>query len=289
MKSYIILEEDRKLTFELNKFVFPGGEVGIRILNSEKVIEATTEYKGDIECYIDVKLKNSNDILELLMLKDAIDRLVPDLAGKNRVHYYLNMLYVPYGRQDRVCAPGESFSLKVFTDLINNLNFDKVIVADAHSNVTTTLLNNVVEISQLDKFKEVVPQEIIDQVDLLISPDLGASKKTTAISNFIEKRVISAEKERCKDTGNIINTRVHADLDELKGTTVLIPDDIIDGGRTLVELTKILKEIFDVKTVYVYVTHGIFSRGTNYLFDNGIDSIFTSDSFNTLADAPADA
>jgi len=53
------------------------------------------------------------------------------------------MPYVPYARQDRVCVPGESFSIKAFAALINMLAFDRVIVVDPHSDVVAAVIARV--------------------------------------------------------------------------------------------------------------------------------------------------
>jgi len=50
--------------------------------------------------------------------------------------------YFPAARQDRVMIQGEPLSVKVYADIINNANVNKVTVYDAHSEVTSAVLNN---------------------------------------------------------------------------------------------------------------------------------------------------
>ena len=77
----------------------------------------------------------NEDIIELLLFADAAKRQGHRLRT-------LTMPYVPFSRQDRCNNPGEAFSLKVFCDLINNLNFNSVEIQDPHSDVIPALLNN---------------------------------------------------------------------------------------------------------------------------------------------------
>jgi ribose-phosphate pyrophosphokinase len=56
----------------------------------------------------------------------------------------------------------------------------------------------------------------------------------------------------------------------------LIVDDICDGGRTFIELAKVLRPLTSGQ-VKLYVTHGIFSAGFEALA--GLDRIFVANPF----------
>ena len=101
---------------------------------------------------------------------------------------------------------------------------------------------------------------------ILLSPDAGeekklhsAAKKLAKSDNVIE--VISASKTRDTKSGEITSTHIHG---EVAGKDFIILDDICDGGRTFIELAKSLKEKKS-GAVYLYVTHGIFSKGLDEL------------------------
>jgi ribose-phosphate pyrophosphokinase len=110
----------------------------------------------------------------------------------------------------------------------------------------------------------------------LISPDAGASKKTVKIAEYFngEPEVIQAQKLRNLKTGEIVKTEI---LGDVKGKKVLIADDICDGGRTFIELAKVLKNQGAIE-VSLFITHGIFSKGLE-VFEGLIDTIYTTDSF----------
>ena len=59
----------------------------------------------------------------------------------------------------------------------------------------------------------------------------------------------------------------------------VIIDDICDGGRTFVELAKVIKENQSDAKIYLIVTHGIFSAGFNDL-NKFFEKIFTTNSIS---------
>jgi len=259
---------------EVKQFLFPGGEVGVRV-------GETKYFASKPHNTIVARLQNANDILELAMAVDAVRRTDPRPIR-------LFMPYVPYARQDRVCNAGESHSLKVFAGLINAMGFEKVIVCDPHSDVVGAVFDRLTIISQ---------REIIGQFDALnkrifethaefVSPDAGAYKKTSELAGYFGRdSFIRADKLRDLSNGNIKETIVYAD--DLTGKTILIADDICDGGRTFVELAKVLKTK-GAERIILYVTHGILSKGTKPLKDGGIDELYISNSFSTsTGDIPA--
>ena len=245
-----------QMTIIVNKhpieaFEFPGGECQIRLLFQE--ISATT--------HITAHLYHSNDIMRLLLTVDAIRRINP------QTNIELNIPYFPYARQDRVCNPGEALSVAVMAKLINDLNCQKVIVTDPHSDVTPALLNNVSIISMAEIIVASEMKIFIQEKNLtLISPDAGAEKKVRIVSqllakNAIQTNVISASKSRDTLTGHITATHIH---DDVVGKNIIILDDICDGGRTFIELARVLKEN-GANQIFLYVTHGIFSHGLDIL------------------------
>ena len=58
----------------------------------------------------------------------------------------------------------------------------------------------------------------------------------------------------------------------------MMVDDICDGGGTFCWTASELKK-YKPMSVALYVTHGIFSKGVDCLFDAGIHRVVTTDSF----------
>lgn len=251
-------------------FMFPGGEVGIQLKTSNLAYKYT---KAPYQVIVS-RIKDSNDIMRLLNVVDALRRFDPTPIR-------LFMPYVPYSRQDRVCNEGESFALGVFANLINSMNFEKVIIADPHSDVSAAIVNNVEIISQIDiigKF-DAFTKFLLGGVTF-IAPDAGSNKKISKLAAYFgHEDFIRADKLRNLATGEIKETIVYAD--RLDGRTIVIVDDICDGGRTFIELAKVLKKKGAAKVV-LFVTHGIFSKGSKPLFKEGIDEIYTTNSYDEV-------
>lgn len=244
-----------------DRHVFSGGEVHVRLKKSTACPPARMEITAD--------LKTSDDVMELLMIKNACDTVCePNAEAK------LNLHYVPYGRQDRVCNSGEAFSVKVMADLINNLNFDEVVIYDPHSDVTSALLKNCTVVSHkmclLDTLSRDIPSTVIPEYDAIVAPDAGASKKAFEVAKYFGIDLIQAMKIRETSTGNIIRTDVIAD--DLTGKRLLITDDLCDGGYTFLKLAEKLRE-FGAERIDLYITHGIFSKGKD-VFGGLIDNVY---------------
>lgn len=224
--------------------------------------------------YIDVELifEKNEDIIELLLFCDAAHRASLVLGT-------LTMPYVPFSRQDRINTKGESFSLAVFAHLINEMGFKEVVIHDPHSDVTPAIIQRVRVIPQWDLLFPLIMNNSDGGPFWLVSPDAGALKKTHKLAQlFANSRkpnarcqgVIEAGKIRDTKTGEITGTGVYTDSIDT-GAGYYIVDDICDGGRTFIELAKVLRKM-GAQTIHLYVTHGFFTKGL-HVFDGLIDKV----------------
>jgi len=240
------------------QFIFPGGEVSVRL-------DQPPKYHFPITT-IEANLQSPAEIIELLMVTDAVKRMFP----RNKIN--LQMPYVPYARQDRVSVPGEALSIKVMANLINSQNYADVEIWDPHSDVTSALINNLTVVEQHEIAKDIAAIDWKNTI--LVAPDAGAAKKIYKLAAIRGSEVIIAYKVRDPITGNITGTRVDVNPCEFMFSEkrFLIVDDICDGGRTFVELAKVLRNWTDMP-IDLYVTHGIFSKGMS-VFNDLIDNIY---------------
>lgn len=192
-------------------------------------------------------------------------------------------LYVPYflgGRSDRKFGEGQTNYLKnVICPIINSQRFSKVIVMDAHSDVLEACLDNLKKIDNI-RLVDFALSEIKGRSSqtVLISPDAGALKKIFDVAKeFNITNVTTASKVRDIISGNIIRTELPI-MDLVDIEDIIIIDDICDGGRTFIELAKVIRLQTD-KPIHLVITHGIFSAGFGEL-EKHFDSIFTTDSIH---------
>lgn len=259
-------------------FTFSGGEEHVK-LNPRDVI-FTQSFT------IHATLTTSTEIVKLMMITDALKRATVN------AEINLNMPYIPYARQDRVCNKGEALGIRVFCDLINSLEFNKVSVLMPHSDVATALLNNVNEDLHQERWDCFIANHILPSDHnrlVIVSPDAGAMKRTLKFAQFYNQEVVEdneqvipivlADKVRDVTSGKITHTTLHVSHtdDEVEGKTCLIYDDICDGGMTFIKLAEELR-FHGAAKVILAVPHGIFSKGVSALSPQ-IDQIITTNVF----------
>lgn len=259
--------EQSEIKYKISKF--PDGQ---------QTIDFTNFFIGTfLEKSVQIKSRlNSFKDLEVIICANQILRNL----GASKVH-----LYVPYflgARSDRRFQEGGVNYLKqVICPIINSQNFDSVTVMDPHSDVLEGCLNNFKKENNFKLVKDALTK--IDNKDgaqdriCLVSPDAGAYKKVYDVAKeFRIERIITATKVRDLKTGNILRTEIPV-LDQHNDLTYVIIDDICDGGRTFLELAKVIKDGRPTARVYLIVTHGIFSAGF-YKLSKHIDGIFSTNS-----------
>ncbi|MEN9400618.1 MAG: phosphoribosylpyrophosphate synthetase [Bacteroidota bacterium] len=241
-------------------FTFAGGELHIKLDPTDLAKSITITHR----------LNAFSDIGLLYLAADALRR-----SGVKRLDLFIP--YFPAARQDRLMVEGEPLSVKVYADLINQLNFETVTILDPHSDVTPAVLNRCVALSNHAFMHQVVG--IIGSDALLISPDGGALKKIYKVSEALNGMdVVECSKSRDVKTGRLSGFKVYAD--DLQGRPCIIVDDICDGGGTFLGLAKELKAK-NAGALYLAVSHGIFSKGTELLTEV-FDHIFMTDSVKEL-------
>ncbi len=260
--KYLHLDSDftpfgRSIDFET--FTFSGGEPHIKIKEA---------VQGEVT--ITQRITSFNDLGIILLATDALRRM-------NVKEINLFIPYFPAARQDRVMVSGEPLSVKVYADIINSQNYEKVTVFDPHSEVTSVLLNNVKVIDNHEYVKQCLAT--INEDIVLISPDGGALKKIYKLSAYLGGiEVIECSKKRDVKTGALSGFTVYAD--DLKGKTAVVIDDICDGGGTFLGLGKALQEK-NAGDLHLIVSHGIFNKGFEAL-ESIYKTIFTTNSFRDV-------
>ena len=170
---------------------------------------------------------------------------------KTNVNYYLNLPYIPNARMDRVKNNDEVFTLKYFCEFINWLNFSGVYVLDAHSDVSTALLNNCFEENPKEYIEQVI-EKIWERNLVLYFPDAGAAKRYSDL--FPELQYCYGEKKRDWKTGKILGLDIRTNGIDLADKAVLMIDDIIAYGGSLYYSAEELKKN-GIKEIYAYATH----------------------------------
>ena len=212
--------------------------------------------------------ENNEEIVALIYLTEH-------LRENGIENIILTLPYIPNARQDRVKDNGDVFTLKYFANIINYLNFDKVIVMDAHSNVSTALINRVSNYEPENYIKRVIQN---CNPNMLFFPDEGSRKRYSDIASM---KYSFGVKQRDWETGKILGLDIIGCEDEIKDSKILIVDDICSRGGTFYHSAKKLKEL-GAKEVYLYITHCENTILEGELLNSGlIEKVYTTDSIFT--------
>lgn len=276
---------------------FPDGQQNITIKNFEFKHIVQSEFALYLKEHVTIKSR-LNDFLDLELIICAVKSL--RALGVEQIH-----LYVPYfvgARSDRQFEEGSNrYLADVICPIINSLNFKSVSVLDAHSYVLGNLLNGFKSINNL-KLVEFSFQEILlgnkferaageialpDYNDfILVSPDSGATHKIYKLAEQIGYKgdVITCSKERDAEgklTKTVVPSKLYND-EQYENKDLIIIDDICDGGRTFINIAKVIKEEYKHKgKLYLIVTHGIFSAGFKEL-TKYFDGIYCTNSYKNV-------
>ena len=221
---------------------------------------------------VSVRFDSDADLIHLMFVKKHIDDKYP--TGINK----LEIKYFPYSRMDRT-EGSKVFTLKYVAAFINSLKFDSVSIYEAHSNVTTALLDRVDNIDYSVAIAKTCIQEIDFDInkDFIVFPDEGARKR---YKNYFKGfKIATCEKVRDFDTQEIISMALHVTGKFIPADSkCIIVDDLCSYGRTFVMAAKALKDC-NAKEIYLCITHaeqGIFKGD---IFRNSyIDKVYTTNS-----------
>jgi ribose-phosphate pyrophosphokinase len=258
------------IKFNFSKF--PGGELHLKVDN----YIGYSIYHSDLSnerSITTARIKNPNDLVELLLVLNWFKQ--EDLKPN------LYIPYLPYARQDRFIQ-NEDFGSDMMADLLNSYDINVVAILDPHSEASCNKIKKIYKISKkrIFEFYTALYDEPIVQyssIDYIVAPDSGALKSTEDLASnyYFKKPVIISTKHRDTSTGKLSNIKVHNDYD-ITDKTVMVVDDICDGGGTFVPIAKQL----NCKKKILYVTHGIFSKGFEELLQN-YDEIITTNSITS--------
>lgn len=185
-------------------------------------------------------------------------------------HIELQIPYFPYARQDKDVSNTSTFALRTFCRILDALPVNLVKTYDLHSNVAKQILKKPLIVESADQRIKDVMEETC--TELVVFPDAGAKTRYGVVAG--KTHVVYFTKIRNQLTGEI--TGMSSDNDEIfkKVNNILIVDDLCDGGATFTHIAKYIKNITKYPEINLYTSHGLYTKGTQILKDNGINRIF---------------
>lgn len=258
MAPTITLQTEREQPVTLG--TFPAGE---------PLVQAEADLSGIV--LIDVRGHSAEQWLQVLALCDMVAAAggVVDLV----------VSYWPGGRQDR--RDETPLTAQVYARTLDPYPIRSVTVVDPHSDVTPAVINPPTRVISLaDVLEHAISTGVLECPDGLIAPDAGAAKKVLAAATRLGLDFCQAHKHRDPVTGRLDGFRI----EEFGPGRWLVADDICDGGGTFLGLADAFnRAAVPGSGLALYVTHGIFSKGTDALAER-FTSITTTDSFPQTGD-----
>jgi len=247
---------------ELEVRRFPDGEKYLRVLSDVK----------DQTVTVIQSLHHTPDelLVEYLLLVDALK----DLGAKKVIAF---IPYFAYARQDERFKPGEALSFKTVSKLIESVGTDEINTIDMHqhrvlnsSEIFSIPSHNL---SAMPLLADYVKKSGKLEKPLVIGPDAEAEQWAKIAADHLGSDYDVFEKKRLGDDHVEIRPRRAS----ARGRDVLIVDDIISTGGTIVEAVKILQSQ-GARRIEVACTHPILSEGAlTRIRETGLQDVIGTD------------
>lgn len=239
---------------------FPDGERYIRIkgeIPKEAVVIQSTGYPQDA------------NLMELFLILKNLKSL-----GVERTRVVIP--YFGYGRQERRFKSGEAVSAVIVSELLEAAGASEIYSINFHEkNIKEFFDIPVHEISAMPLIANYIKETVDDP--MILGPDKGAlgfAQEIAGILNcdcdHLEKTRISPEKVETKPKNLGVD-----------GRDVVIIDDIISTGGTIVNATRLLKDLGANKVVVGCVHPVLVEDALLKIFAAGVDDVFSTDTLRS--------
>jgi ribose-phosphate pyrophosphokinase len=189
----------------------------------------------------------NHHLMEMLIMMDAFRR-----ASAKRITAVIP--YFGYARQDRKSAPRVPITAKLVADLITTAGADRVLTLDLHAGQIQGFFNIPVDhLYAKPVLLEYLRAKQFTRL-VVVSPDAGGTERARAFAKKLNASLAIIDKRRdAPNSAELMNI-----IGDVKGSDVLLLDDMIDTGGTIVQGAHALKERGALK-IYGACTHAVLS------------------------------
>ena len=189
----------------------------------------------------------SDNLLELLFMLD-----IARSAGAKGVHAVIP--YYSYARSDKKDEPRISISARLVADLLVTAGATHVVTMTLHSPQVHGFFSIPTDhLTAHSVFVEHFKRQDLSNA-VVYSPDIGHAKRAAKLARALGLPVAASEKKRFSDH----TVAISAIMGDVKGKHVLLVDDEIANGGTIVEAVRVLRAE-NVRRITVACTHGLFT------------------------------
>jgi ribose-phosphate pyrophosphokinase len=188
-------------------------------------------------------------LVELLLMVDAA-------RGASAARTTVVMPHYAYARSDKKDTPRISIGGRLVADLLVTAGASRVLTMTLHSPQVHGFFS--VPVDHLHALRELADH--FRRYDLshtvVVSPDLGNAKSASAFARLLGVPVAAGAKQRFSDD----RVAITSVIGDVRGRDVIVLDDEIARGTTIIELLDRLREL-DARTIRIACTHGLFADG----------------------------
>jgi len=188
----------------------------------------------------------AENILELLIMIDAAKR-----ASAKTITAVIP--YFGYSRQDRKDQPRVSITAKLLANLITVAGADRVITMDLHAAQIQGFFDIPFDHLYSSSIFSGIFRNISENL-VVVSPDIGGIKMARSYAKRLHCGLVVIDKRRPKQ--NLAEV-IHI-IGSVEDKDVLLVDDLIDTGGTLVSAIEALKKN-SARNIYGSITHPLLS------------------------------
>ncbi|MBN2628104.1 MAG: ribose-phosphate pyrophosphokinase [Spirochaetales bacterium] len=190
---------------------------------------------------------------------------------------------------------GQPFSAKLYADLLREAGVNQVFTVHNHSPFSLRMLYQdhfdgmFVDLRPYDLYADyLLSSDIVDQDKLVIcAPDKGAHEFASNLVKQIDRPSVGylrMSKERKGERDVFVEPAEDSPLklEDVEGRDVVVVDDMVRTGRTILETCKVIRQANPRRIVFL-VTHFYSSReGRGLLNDPVIDEIVTTNTIPSI-------
>ncbi len=188
-------------------------------------------------------------LVELLLMLDAA-------RGASAARVTAVIPHYAYARSDKKNMPRVSIGGRLVADLLVTAGASRVLTMTLHSPQVHGFFS--VPVDHLHALHEIADHfrgtDLANSV--VVSPDLGNAKQAAALARMLGLPVAAGAKERISDD----KVTITSIIGDVAGRNVIVLDDEIARGTTIIELLARLRE-HGAHSVRIACTHGLFCDG----------------------------
>jgi ribose-phosphate pyrophosphokinase len=267
-------EQDAKGYEQIDVHSFPDGDSYVRLPSSPKGKQAIIFSR----CYPN----QNNKLLELLLAISTAKEL-----GASPVRAFIP--YLPYARQDKRVKDGEAISANVLCGLLKAAGLDELITLDCHFLKKSGMFEygglSIANLSASPAMLEAAKKGL--KLPLVITPDQGAAylaKGEAGAQSMVKERGEYQAGTSSKNKKGAIANKIYRPVASLtadfsvKGRDVIIVDDIVAGGSTMLKAVQLCKK-GHAHSITCVCTHGqLLDHADRKILAAGARRIISTDS-----------